>query len=73
MNDTGTDNSTGTSKENRKRSSSFNGLATKRERGVRKGQLRKELFLKIKKNPKKMWPLSLRGKGKALVAGPLKK
>ena len=33
---------------------------------------KKEIFLKLKKNPKKMWPLSSRGEG-ALVAGQLKK
>ena len=37
------------------------------------GTKKKELFLKLKKNRQKMWPLSSRRRGsKALVAGPLK-
>ena len=31
--------------------------------GLNAGSLRKTYFLKLEKNPKKMWPLSLRGGG----------
>ena len=52
------------------REAAKSGPVTKREGKGGKGLGTKKN--RSKKNPKKMWPLSSRGEGKALVAGPLK-